>query len=60
MVDILAMAFKDPVFWLAIAVFVFVIAYSAYSGRKDKEKRLEERIRQLEETQKKEEAKKEV
>jgi Tfp pilus assembly protein PilO len=40
---------QDPVFILAIFVFVLVLAFWAWWERKEKLKRLEERIRKLEE-----------
>jgi len=41
----------DPVFIIAVLVFISVMAYFVWQDRKEKEKQLEERIRKLEEKQ---------
>jgi hypothetical protein len=45
----LEMIVFNPVFWLALAVFVFVVGYMSWSERKEKEKVIEQRLKDLEE-----------
>jgi len=44
---------SDPLFIFAVSVFIFVMVYFASQDRKEKEKQLEERIKKIEELQKK-------